>query len=123
MKYFTFLVLTILISGCFLLKNEKLMAKKILSNGIIIELYYTGGGATDSDIIWIKKINKDGQETRIGKIKGFNNSDSFDIRETDKNHIRFRFVTKEFPESPVNFLINLNDEIKGDGTSPFNQAQ
>jgi len=102
-----------------LLKNGKLIQRKILNDGVVIELYYIGGGATDSDIIWIKKITKEGKAW-IGKIKDFSDSDKVKITEVDSSHISLTFVTSLFPEHPVIFSIALNNRIKRDATSPFN---
>lgn len=100
------------------------MLKKVLSSGITIELYYSGGGATAPDIIWVKKITKDGQEVLVGKIKDFTNSDKVDIREVDNNHISLNFINeKDFLGHPVVFLINLNDKKERNATSSFNQPQ
>lgn len=125
MKYaFSLLFFLSCFSSCFLLSNEKLILKKNLSNGTIIKLYYAGGGATDSDIIWIKKITKEGEETWIGKIKDFSDSDKVVIKDDDPNHISLTFVNnKDFMGKPVVFRIDLNNRIKRDATSPFNEQE
>jgi hypothetical protein len=99
------------------------MQKEILRDGNILELIYSGGGATNSDIIWIKKITKEGKEVWIGKIKDFSDSDEVKITEVDSSHISLTFVTSLFPEYPVIFRIDLNNRIKRDATSPFNEPE
>lgn len=124
MRYIFSLFFILLVSSCFLLVNEKFMLKKGLTDGTIVELYYTGGGATDSDVIWIKKITKDGQKIRIGKIKGFTNSDKVVIKEVDPNHISLSFVNnKDFLGHPVVFCIDLNNKIGRNDGSPFNKPE
>lgn len=120
MKYIFFLLL---ITSCSLFINEKLIFRKILNNGTVLELYYTGGGATDSDIIWIKKVTKDGRKTRIGKIKDFTVSDKVNVIEVDSNHVALSFVVSYFPQHPVIFLIDLNNKIERNDGSPFNKPE
>ncbi|MEP6466699.1 MAG: hypothetical protein ABJB05_10360 [Parafilimonas sp.] len=122
MKYMYFLFLVFIVSGCLLFNNEKLMLKKILKNGDAIELYYSGGGATAPDIIWIKKVsNKNRHTTIIGKIKDFTDSDKVDVKEVDSNHISLKFTTVDFPDHSVIFFVDLNNQIERNATSSFNQ--
>lgn len=123
MKYIYFFFLILLFSSCFLLNNEKFMLKKVLSNGTTIELDYSGGGATAPDIIWVKKVTKDGEKIRIGKIKDFTNLDKVDISQIDSNHIALKFVTTDFSNHAVVFIIDLNSRIERNDGSPFNQPQ
>jgi|SRR5690242_15149045 len=125
MKYFvSLLFLMLFFSSCFLFfDKEKLIQKKILNDDIVIELYYQGGGATDSDIIWIKKI-EDGKTTWVGKIKGFTDSDKEIIKQIDNHHISINFVNeKDFQDKPIIFLIDLRSKIKRSGESPFNKPE
>lgn len=123
MKCILFFFLTLLFSSCFLLNNEKFMLKKVLGNGIAIELDYSGGGATAPDIIWVKKITKDGQKTIVGQIKDFTDSDKVDIKEIDSNYIALKFLVTDFQDHPVVFTINLNNKIERNAGYPFNQPQ
>jgi hypothetical protein len=124
MKRFIYITFIWMISGCFLLNNEQFMAKKVLSTGITIELYYSGGGATAPDIIWVKKITKDGQKTLIGQINAFTNSDKVDIKEVDSSHISLNFVNeKDFQGHSIVFVIDLNSKIERNAGYPFNQPQ
>ena len=103
------------------------MLKKVLGNGIAIELDYSGGGATAPDIIWVKKVTKDGQKTIVGQIKDFTDSDKVDIKEIDSNYIALKFLVTDFQDHPVVFTINLNNKIersvKENGNQTDNFAQ
>lgn len=102
-------------------KNEELMEEKFLDDGVIIKLYHSGGGATDSEVIWIKKVSQEGETSIIGKIKGYTKNERINIKRVDKNHITLNLINrKNFMNQPIVFLIDLNNKIKRNDGSPFN---
>lgn len=104
-----------------MLDKEKFIQETELSQGIKISLYYTAGGATDTDIIWVKKISRDGDITIIGKINWDPISDKIIIKRVDNNHIALHFIgRKDFMGRPIIFLIDLNNNIKKNDGTPFN---
>ncbi|MFT3910916.1 MAG: hypothetical protein QM737_15970 [Ferruginibacter sp.] len=117
MKYLIF-VFTFFICGCWFEMTMKKVYTKQLKDNSIIEVYYSGGGATADDIIWIRKISGN-KKKYIGKIKWADNY-QIDIYEINDSLINIKFTDTTIYKSKFReFKINTNNKIEPNDGSMF----
>jgi len=97
----------------------KKIYSKELKDHSVIELYYSGGGATADDIIWIRKISEN-KKKYIGRIKWVGSNDKINIDEINDTIINIRITdTIIYKGKFREFKVNTNNKIEPNDGSMF----
>ena len=83
-------------------ENQRFMGDFKLQNGNVIELYYSGYGATTDNVIWINEKKASGKETIINRIDGFDYMSTVSFSQLNDSLLKIIFTDTAYFKGRAN---------------------
>ena len=119
MKSFIFTTIICFFIGCSFDDGLTKVGEQSLKDKSIIELCMRGGGATDIDVIWVRKTTGTNQKF-IGRIKWYLNGFDTKIWQVNDSLIKVRLTdTINWKGTFRDFTLNLNNKVEPNDGSMY----